>query len=35
LKLASGVSDLISELDLMLSCCCPLTKVRHIIFCFA
>uniref|UniRef100_K4A539 AAA+ ATPase domain-containing protein n=1 Tax=Setaria italica TaxID=4555 RepID=K4A539_SETIT len=26
LKLASGVSDLISELDLMLSCCYPLTK---------
>jgi hypothetical protein len=33
LKLASGVSDLISELDLMLSRCYPLTKVRHIMFC--
>jgi len=33
LKLASEVSDLISESDLMLSRCYPLTKVRHTLFC--
>jgi len=33
LKLASEVSDLISESDLMLSRYYPLTKVRHILFC--
>jgi hypothetical protein len=33
LKLALEVSDLISESDLMLSRCYPLTQVRHILFC--